>query len=141
MALADRVSDFAGAVRDKINLMVPRLMPAGGAAGSVLTKSSGSDYDAAWSVSPGGVHFPIKPPVGSYISPLLVANSLTTIAGAALRCDFIPLLLSKTCAVDRIGVEVTTLLASSTALVGIYGDTGSMAPGARRSARSGRRSR
>lgn len=131
MPLAERVSDLAAAVRDKINLMVPRILPSGGAAGEFLVKASASDYAAAWGAAPLGVHCPIKPPAGAYISPLLVANSLTTIAGAALRCDFIPFISMRSVSVDRIGVEVTTLLASSTALVGIYADTGSGAPGAR----------
>lgn len=50
MTLASRINDFAAAARDKINQMVPRLMPAGGAAGQVLIKTSAADYDAGWQV-------------------------------------------------------------------------------------------
>lgn len=49
--LAARISDLAAAIRDKINLMVPRLLPSGGTAGQFLVKNSSTNYDAAW-VSP-----------------------------------------------------------------------------------------
>lgn len=48
MTIASRISDLAGAVRDKINLMIPRLVPAGGTVGQVLAKSSSTDYDSDW---------------------------------------------------------------------------------------------
>lgn len=54
MSLASRVSAGFTAVRDKINLMVPRLLPAGGSAGQVLAKTSASDYAAAWTTPAAG---------------------------------------------------------------------------------------
>ena len=48
MSLASRVNDLAIAIRDKLNTMTPRLLPAGGAAGQVLAKSSGADYASSW---------------------------------------------------------------------------------------------
>lgn len=48
MSLASRVTDLAVTIRDKINLMVPRLMPAGGSTGQALVKTSGSNYAAGW---------------------------------------------------------------------------------------------
>lgn len=79
---------------------------------------------------PASSHAFVSLAAGAYVSPLLVAGAITTIAGAALRCDFIPFIPGRTITVDRIGVEVTTLLAASTALVGIYSDSAG-SPGAR----------
>ncbi|MDZ7824676.1 MAG: hypothetical protein U5K75_12040 [Ahrensia sp.] len=48
MTLVSRATDLAAAVRDKINLMVPRLLPSGGGTGQVLSKTSATDNDVAW---------------------------------------------------------------------------------------------
>lgn len=48
MSLVTGITALAQAVRDKINLMVPRLLPPGGSAGQVLKKQSATDYDAQW---------------------------------------------------------------------------------------------
>jgi hypothetical protein len=53
MSLVDQINNLAGAVRDKLNLMTPRLLPAGGASGQVLAKASATDYAAGW-VDPAG---------------------------------------------------------------------------------------
>jgi hypothetical protein len=57
MSFASRVNDLAGAIRDKINLMVPRLLPSGGTSGQVLAKTSAADYAAGWvdAASGGGL--------------------------------------------------------------------------------------
>ncbi|AXQ69708.1 hypothetical protein HOU03_gp126 [Caulobacter phage CcrSC] len=52
MTLAARISALAGAIRDKLNTMTPRLLPAGGGAGQVLTKTTSADYAAAWAGLP-----------------------------------------------------------------------------------------
>lgn len=52
MSLVSRITDLAVAIRDKINAMMPRLMPSGGAAGQVLRKASATDYAAAWATLP-----------------------------------------------------------------------------------------
>ena len=54
MTLTSRIADLAGAVRDKINLMVPRLIPPGGGSGQVLSKSSATDYAVGWTDAAGG---------------------------------------------------------------------------------------
>lgn len=54
MSLVSEISDLAVAIRTKINLMVPRLIPAGGTTGQVLTKNSATDYDASWAAGGGG---------------------------------------------------------------------------------------
>ena len=54
MSLASRISAGFTAVRDKINLMVPRLLPPGGSAGQVLAKTSASDYATAWTTPAAG---------------------------------------------------------------------------------------
>jgi hypothetical protein len=43
-----RISDGFAAVRDKLNLITPRLVPPGGALGQVLTKASGANYSFEW---------------------------------------------------------------------------------------------
>lgn len=54
MSLVERIGDLAAAIRDKLNLMMPRLLPAGGAAGHVLTKTASADYAAAWAAQAAG---------------------------------------------------------------------------------------
>lgn len=54
MSLASRINDLAGAIRDKINLMVPRLLPAGGTTGQVLKKTSNTDYEVSWQADATG---------------------------------------------------------------------------------------
>ena len=46
--LAERVSDLAGAIRDKLNSMTPRLLPAGGGTNQVLAKTGTADYAVGW---------------------------------------------------------------------------------------------
>lgn len=46
--LAARITALAGAIRDKLNLMTPRLVPAGGTTGQVLAKASATDYALSW---------------------------------------------------------------------------------------------
>lgn len=50
--LETRLTALAAAIRDKINLMVPRLIPPGGAVNQVLAKTGAGDYAAGW-VAPG----------------------------------------------------------------------------------------
>lgn len=52
MSLVSRVTDLAVAIRDKINAMMPRLMPSGGTAGQVLRKTAATDYAAGWATMP-----------------------------------------------------------------------------------------
>uniref|UniRef100_A0AB74UML1 Tail protein n=1 Tax=Caulobacter phage BL57 TaxID=3348355 RepID=A0AB74UML1_9VIRU len=46
--LQARITSLAQAIRDKINLMMPRLLPTGGAAGAPLVKTTASDYAVGW---------------------------------------------------------------------------------------------
>jgi hypothetical protein len=50
--LAQRISDLAASVRNKINAMTPRLLPSGGGAGQFLRKRSGTIYDSEWADVP-----------------------------------------------------------------------------------------
>jgi hypothetical protein len=52
MSLASRISDLAAAVRDKINLMVPRLIPPGGTTGQIVTKIGAGNYLFGWADAP-----------------------------------------------------------------------------------------
>lgn len=54
MSIASRVSDLAAAIRDKINSMMPRLLPIGGSSGQVLVKSSATNFDVDWIDAPNG---------------------------------------------------------------------------------------
>lgn len=48
MSVASGVTNLAARIRDKINDMVPRLIPTGGTSGQALVKLSGTDYDVTW---------------------------------------------------------------------------------------------
>lgn len=48
MSLSSNVALLAGKVRDKLNLMTPRLLPAGGVVGQQLVKASSADYVFQW---------------------------------------------------------------------------------------------
>ncbi len=52
MSLVSRVTDLAVAIRDKINAMMPRLLPSGGTAGQVLRKTSSTNYATGWATLP-----------------------------------------------------------------------------------------
>lgn len=46
--LTQRIADLAGAVRDKLNTMAPKLVPPGGTTGQVLTKTSAVSNAVSW---------------------------------------------------------------------------------------------
>ena len=48
MTLQERLEALAAAIRNKINAMMPRLMPLGGANGQVLAKTSATDFEVGW---------------------------------------------------------------------------------------------
>lgn len=52
--LISRLSDLATAIAAKFNGIAPRLLPASGSTGQVLTKASAADYASAWAY--GGQH-------------------------------------------------------------------------------------
>ena len=54
MTLEQRLVALAGAIRDKINAMMPRLVPSGGAVNQVLTKTGVGDYATGWQTPSGG---------------------------------------------------------------------------------------
>ncbi|MCI1142141.1 hypothetical protein MOP88_07275 [Sphingomonas sp. WKB10] len=53
--LASRISDLAGAIRDKFNQIMPRLLPPGGNTGQVLSKASNADNSFQWSTVTSGI--------------------------------------------------------------------------------------
>lgn len=88
MSLAARVTALAGAIRDKLNTMTPRLLPTGGATGQVLAKINGAPYNTQW-VEPasggGGSGIPTREVVISFdqaasskIVEVVDATALTT---------------------------------------------------------------
>lgn len=48
MPLADGVGALAAAIRNKINEMMPRLLPSGGTTGQVLAKIDGTAFNVSW---------------------------------------------------------------------------------------------
>lgn len=54
MSLASQVSALAGAIRDKLNTMTPRLLPSGGTTGQVLSKINGTAYNVQWTTASSG---------------------------------------------------------------------------------------
>ena len=54
MSLATRISALATAIRDKINAMMPRLLPAGGSSGQALVKTSAANFATGWATLSGG---------------------------------------------------------------------------------------
>lgn len=124
--LADRVSALATAVRDKINLMVPRLLPAGGAIGQVLTKNGAGNYAAGWQDPGAGTYHPrgvhgLSPMLaaGSHVTQAINASANITIASAANRFYLMPFIPARSMTIDLVAVEVSTAAAGS-AQVGIY---------------------
>jgi hypothetical protein len=81
--------------------------------------------DGIWAqpaATPRAAHF-IPPLVAtSIITAAMNATAPTTVAGAANRLDFIPFIPSRNLVIDQLGIEVTTLIASSLARVAIYAD-------------------
>ena len=75
MTIASRVTDLAAAVRDKINTMMPRLLPSGGTTGQVLAKTSATAYAADWSDPAAGgteIHVGTTPPASPSVGDLWV---------------------------------------------------------------------
>lgn len=48
MSFASRVTLLAAAIREKFNMITPRLLPAGGAVGQVLKRTGAGDYVVGW---------------------------------------------------------------------------------------------
>jgi hypothetical protein len=49
MTLQQRIAELVVSVRQKLNLMTPRLLPDGGSDGQVLVKKTDADFDTEWS--------------------------------------------------------------------------------------------
>jgi hypothetical protein len=69
----------------------------------------------------GGQYF-FQLPTSTILDASVNALAATTVAGAALRCDLTPFCPAHNLNIDQLLCEVTTLQASSTALLGIYSD-------------------
>lgn len=65
----------------------------------------------------------IGPTSGAYYDSSIQANAATTLAGAANRFELIPFITELDFSIDRIGVYVTTGVASSTVKLVIYNST------------------
>jgi hypothetical protein len=58
--------------------------------------------------------------VGAYISTSMNATNLTALGSAANRIDFMPFIPARRVTINEMAIEVTTLIAGSLALLGIY---------------------
>lgn len=54
MTQEQRLVLLAAAVRDKINTIMPRLIPTGGTPNQVLTKTGAGNYATGWQDAPAG---------------------------------------------------------------------------------------
>ena len=54
MSLASRITDLAVAIRDKLNLMTPRLIPSGESVGQYVQKTGASPDTFGWATPAGG---------------------------------------------------------------------------------------
>ena len=69
--LVTRITELAGAVRDKFNQIMPRLLPPGGTAGQALVKASDADNSVMWSDAAGGSSYSLATdPAPSLAAPL-----------------------------------------------------------------------
>lgn len=132
--LEQRLTLLAGAIRDKINLMMPRLIPTGGAINQVLTKTGAGNYSAGWQDGVAGPMGPAGPPgnnagcqvrvpvpINSYAHLAVNGLALTTIAAAANRLDFMPFIPARTITVNQLELEVSTAAGGgSSGRLGIY---------------------
>ncbi len=128
MSLASRISDLAGAIRDKLNTMTPLLPPPGGATGQALLKASGADGDAAWAASFRGLALPFRPAAGLFVSAATSGGALGTIAQTANRNTIAPFVSAHDLTIDLVAISVSTVIAGSLSKVVIYGSNANGGP-------------
>lgn len=54
MSMSSEIMALAGSIRDKINTIIPRLLPTGGTTGQILSKVNGSNFNTHWITPAGG---------------------------------------------------------------------------------------
>jgi hypothetical protein len=132
--LEQRLTLLAGAIRDKINLMMPRLIPTGGAVNEVLAKTGAGNFAVGWQAPLAGPQGPAGPPgnnagcqvrvpvpINSYAHLAVNGLALTTIAAASNRLDFMPFIPARTITVNQLELEVSTSAGSgASGRLGIY---------------------
>jgi len=129
MALSDRIADLAGAVRDKLNLMMPRISDVeteiaqarGGRTELGLRLDTISNFA---SPNAGGII------AGQYYDNAFQALSSTVLAGVAGRVEMAPFYTSQPLTIDQIGVSVSTAVTGALARCFIYGSDAAGWPGA-----------
>jgi hypothetical protein len=96
----------AAATAASVTALLPRLEPAGGSTGQVLTKSSATDYDTAWTtVSGGSGDAPPGWVSNRYYGNSPAANSSST--GALNSLYVAPIYIPNSIAIDSLTFEVT----------------------------------
>jgi hypothetical protein len=91
----------------------------------------GADIKALIARPVGAGHHALEPGLvsGRYLSGMLNASALTTIATGAGRLDFMPFIPAKSITINELAIEVTTLVAAGQGRLAIYGSTASGNPG------------
>lgn len=79
MSLSSNINSLTVAIRDKLNLMSPRLIPTGGVVGQLVTKTSSAPDTYGWATPSGGgsgetVILDGNGPVGTPVSLILDGN-------------------------------------------------------------------
>ena len=80
--LEDRLTAFARRVAKQFNDSRPRLLPAGGGGGQVLTKASATDFDIAWATPAAVGSGSVSPFAGDKLRTLAV--TLSSVKGAPI---------------------------------------------------------
>jgi hypothetical protein len=89
-SLAARISDLAAAVRTKINAIMPRLLPPGGATSAVLRKASPADNSVEWWTPRGDLFGVNQQPGVAYTLALTDAGCLVDRVNAAANTVTVP---------------------------------------------------
>lgn len=110
-------------------------VPTGGTSGQVLTKSSSTNYAAAWATPSAGAvgnGSALMPWVSgrTYTKPTVNAMGTNSVQIAVSSTAFYPVWIPNACTVSQIRLAVTTGAASSTGWMGLWADAGGT-PGAR----------
>lgn len=125
--LQARLTDLAAAIRSKINLMVPRLLPGGGSEGQVLAKSASGDFQVAWTTLAqvkgfaGGVAG--KPAGGQLVGGGIAPYSFTLSAANSTAIANTAATSSTVFIIKRNGAQIGTITFSASATVGIVSFT------------------
>lgn len=102
-------------------------VPAGGTAGQILTKNTGTDYDSVWATSSASSPLKIRTGSGYWHGRGGSVASIGALGANYLRA--MPMFFDRACTATSMAIYISTAVASSTVRLGIYADDGAGAPG------------